>query len=99
MRNQKKKQKKFFFLIKTFKISTTFIAEAIRRLSESLILPFNCKRYANVLKEEYFIFEKEYQEFFDKIGVKLDKLKSSIQSFGLEAEKFHTRLYSIDLTK
>ena len=73
-------------------------AESVRRLANSLILPFNVTRYATVLQAEFIDFQNEYQDVLDSLNIKLDHLKHSLDSFKDVAEKFHERLAQSDKT-
>jgi hypothetical protein len=78
---------------------TLFMSESVRRLSEALILPFNCSRYARQMQREYFIFEQDYKTVLEDLGIKTNALKASLASFAQVAQSFHQNLTQIDRTK
>ena len=73
--------------------------ELVRRLADSLILPFNCSRYASVLNDEYQIFKKQYQNDFKILNIELNHIEKVLGDFAQESRKFHERLNSIDKKK
>ena len=73
--------------------------ELLRRMSDSLILPFNLNTYANELRKEYASFERDYKSDLDRLKISLSALDASISNFTRTAENFHNRLSSIDKTK
>jgi N-acetylated-alpha-linked acidic dipeptidase len=73
--------------------------ELIRRLADSLILPFNCSRYASVLKEEYQIFKNQYESDFKSLNIELKHVENAIDNFAIQSRKFHERLNKIDMKK
>ena len=74
-------------------------AELLRRMADSLILPFNLNTYAKEIQKEYDLFEAEYKNDLDALNISLLRLKSSISNFTRVAADFHKRLESIDKTK
>ena len=75
-------------------------AEIIRTISDSLILPFNVKTYANELIREYKAFEEKNKDFMEnELKIKLDYFRSSIYNLSSAAESFHKRLSAVDKTK
>ncbi len=72
------------------------IAEFGRRMSDSLILPFNCSSYAEQLKIELNSFKTMYSSQLVNLKVSLDKLDKSINNFSLSAKFFHERFDSLN---
>jgi hypothetical protein len=75
------------------------VSELGRRLSDSLILPFNAISYAEQLVIESNNFKKLYKLKLDNLNISLANLDNSIVNFGLVASKFHSRLEKLDLKK
>ena len=71
------------------------IAEFGRRMSDSLILPFNCSSYAEQLEIELKSFRNMYSLKLDNLNVSLVKLEKSINNFAISAKLFHERLNSL----
>ncbi len=84
---------------KVFRLMTLFMGESVRRLSEALILPFNCSRYAKQMQREYLVFEKDYKSALEVLGISTNQLKASLDCFSLVADSFHRNLSQIDRTK
>lgn len=74
-------------------------AELLRKVSDTLILPYNFNTYAKQLMIEYEAFEDENKKDLDRLGIKYDDIKHAINNFTLAASNFHKRLNSIDKTK
>ena len=74
-------------------------AELLRQCSDSLILPFNAKRYAKVLNNEYKTFKSKNQIHFNKLNISLNYLEDALKQFENVTEQFHNRLNSLDKTK
>lgn len=81
---------------KTLSLIATVIAEFGRRMSDSLILPFNCSSYAEQLKIELNSFKTMYSSQLVNLKVSLDKLDKSINNFSLSAKFFHERFDSLN---
>ena len=86
-------------ILKAFRMISIINGELLRRMSDSLILPFNLNTYAKELKKEYESFELEYKKDLDNLRISLVELKSSISNFTHVAENFHKRLDLIDRNK
>lgn len=81
-------------------MSAIIAAELLRTLSDSLILPFNFKIYANELIREYDDFEKEFKTVLnDELNITLDYLRSSVYNLSSVADNFHRRLSGVDKSK
>ena len=74
-------------------------AELLRKVSDTLILPYNFNTYAKQLMIEYEAFEADNKKDLDSLGIKYDDIKHAINNFTLAASNFHKRLNSIDKTK
>ncbi len=74
-------------------------SELLRRMADSLILPFNLNAYAQALQEEYDYFEGQYKRDLDALSINLESLKYAVKNFTLAAENFHKRLNLADKTK
>lgn len=81
---------------KASELLSKVMAEIVRSMSSSLIVPFNCSRYANVLNREFVKFQARFGDIFQEIDVKLDDLNSTLTNFTRVAEKFHQRLNSLN---
>ncbi len=81
---------------KAMKLLSTISTELIRRLSDSLILPFNCNNYAQELTEAYHEFEKANLQYLNMINVSVVYFKKSIENFTAIASDFTNRLSKID---
>lgn len=86
-------------LIKAFKVITSVVGELARRMSESLVLPFNCVTYAEELERELQSFEKMYASDFSEYKIDFSSLRLAAQNFTRIASEFHKRLNLIDKTK
>ncbi len=75
------------------------MSELTRTLSESLILPFNCTRYAHEMHKMLKTFEKNYGALLSSHGISLNGLNDAIGNYTLAAELFHKRLVNIDRTQ
>ena len=73
--------------------------ELLRRMSDSLILPFNLYTYARELEKEYNAFEVDYKIDLDTLNISLIELKASISNFTNTAKVFHERLEKVDKNK
>jgi hypothetical protein len=71
----------------------------LRQCSDSLILPFNVKRYSTVLNKEYKAFKLKNQINFSKLNISLNYLEDALKQFENVTEQFHNRLNSLDKTK
>lgn len=78
---------------------TTIIGEMARRVSESLILPFNCTTLAKSIESESNAYLKTYQSIFDSYQIDVNPLKWAISNFTRNAQDFHLRLDSLDKSK
>lgn len=74
----------------------TLVSELSRRLSDELILPFNCSSYSSQLQIELKLFKNAYKEKLDELNINLDKLELSISNFIAAARNFHTKLSALD---
>ena len=81
---------------KAMKLLATISTELIRRLSDSLILPFNCNNYAKELNEAYNQFESDNLEYLNKMNVTIVHFKNSIENFTSIASEFMIRLKNLD---
>ena len=78
-------------------MSGIIAAEIIRKISDSLILPFNVKTYANELVREYKDFEEKHKNLLEnELKITLDYFRSSIYNLSAAAEDFHKRLSNVD---
>jgi hypothetical protein len=97
------KHKKNYIIVvaylKSFRLITIVVGELTRRLTEALILPFNCVTYAESLYNEFSDFEKIYKADFDSYQLDLNHLKWAISNFTRNAQDFHKRLNEIDTSK
>lgn len=75
------------------------ISEAVRQLTEKLILPFNCVSYAESLENEFKNFETTYKSDFESYNMDMNLLRSAISNFTATANDFHKRLNAIDTSK
>ena len=73
--------------------------ELLRRMSDSLILPFNLNTYAKELQKEFDAFELAYKSDLDRLNIGLSDLRASIGNFTKAAQDFHQRLKSVDKNK
>ncbi len=73
--------------------------ELVRRLADSLVLPFNCKRYAKVLQSEYKTFKSNNGLQLEKLNVSLNHLEAALNQFEQVSHKFNARLNSVDRSK
>jgi len=71
-------------------------AELMRRITDNIILPFNCKSYANELINEVEIFQSAFEEDFKEINISLNDFRASIYNFSVNANDFHRRLEIVD---
>lgn len=78
---------------------TTIIGEMTRRVSEALILPFDCVTYAKSIENEFKGFINNYKADLDDFQIDLMPLKLAISNFTRNAQDFHSRLNSLDKTK
>jgi hypothetical protein len=76
-----------------------FIGESVRRISEALILPFNCTRYARQMQLEFSLFEQEIKKILEQLDIGTEKVRNSLASFVAVADSFHANLTKIDRTK
>lgn len=75
------------------------MSEIVRQMSERPVLPFNCKTYAQDLKDEFDKFEQTYRDDFVAYGIDMNLLRWSILNFTQAANNFHERLTKIDKTR
>jgi hypothetical protein len=87
------------FNLKSFKAVTTVVAELARRLSDSLILPFNCNNYATDMKNMMADLKKTYGSELNSQGISLNDLEEVINNYEKASLKFHERLDKIDKTQ
>ena len=74
-------------------------SELLRRMTDRLILPFNCVNYANELIKEYKHFEETYKNDLNQLNIGLDHFKAAVYNFSWNANEFHKRLDAIDKQK
>lgn len=89
----------FFCIFKSFKLITVIVGELTRRISEALILPFNCATYAEELEKEFLDFENTYKSDFAAYKIDFDPLRWAISNFSRVAIDFHKRLSLLDKSK
>jgi hypothetical protein len=77
----------------------TISSELIRRLSDSLILPFNCNNYARELEKALDQFEKTHSAYLNKMNISFDYFKASVHNFTLASSYFMKRLSKLDKTQ
>ena len=81
-------------------MSGVIAAEMIRRLSDSLVLPFNLVTYAYEVEKEYNSFEKTHLDLLkNELNITLEYFKEAVQNLILAAKEFHKRLNETDKTK
>ena len=85
--------------LKSFKAIASVVAELARRLSDSLILPFNCINYATDMKKMLDDLKIKYGTVLDQQKISLTDLEAVINNFGKAAASFHSRLEKIDKTQ
>lgn len=73
--------------------------ELLRRMSDSLILPFNLNTYAKELRKEYDAFESEYKSDLHSLNISLLELRASVDNFTKTARDFHERLSMVNKNK
>ena len=78
---------------------TIIASELTRRMSDSLILPFNINTYAEELQKEFDYFKANYNSLLSSLSIGLDELSYSIKNFTLASQNFHKRLSQSDKTK
>lgn len=83
----------------TFRIIALISGELVRRLADSLILPFNCTRYAHVLNNEYAKFKKVHLDDFKSLNLSFYHIEEALNSFELNSRVFHKRINAIDRKK
>ena len=88
--------KKLNFCLQSFKAISTVVAELARRLSDSLILPFNCNEYADDMKIMLVDLKLKYGADLNNQNIKLDGLEESINNYAKASKQFHERLNKID---
>jgi len=74
-------------------------AEMIRKLSDSLLLPFSVETYADELYVEFMEFQNKFGQNLNNLNIYLDKLELAISNFTLEARRFQSKLAKIDTNK
>ena len=87
------------FKIQSFKAVATVVAELARRLSDDLILPFNCINYATDMKSMLDDLKINYGEILNEQNISLNPLQEVINNYENAARKFHQRLDKIDKTQ
>lgn len=78
---------------------TVVVGELARRLTDSLILPFNSETYSFEIQKEFNKFEKENIFELNCLNITLDQFRASVTNFTYETKKFHAKLNKIDKTK
>ena len=78
---------------------TIVIGELVRRLSDSLILPFNCISYSNEIQREFDNFVKENKLFLNELNISLDMFELAVKNFSSSTFKFHQKLNQLDKKK
>lgn len=78
---------------------TAIVGELTRRISEALVLPFNCITYAEEIEKELASFEETYAADFAEYGIDFNPLRWATRNFTRVATEFHKRLDSIDKSK
>lgn len=71
-------------------------SELTRRLSESLILPLNVKRYPVEIQKELESFERKNGDELNKLSISLDGLRASIKNLTQVTNQFQERLDKIN---
>jgi hypothetical protein len=73
--------------------------EMIRKLSDSLILPFSPETYADELYFEFMEFQNRFAIELNNWNISLFRLELAISNFTLEARRFQSKLSEIDINK
>ncbi|XP_077994025.1 N-acetylated-alpha-linked acidic dipeptidase 2-like [Glandiceps talaboti] len=94
-----------FYLVKQF-IDPDFTAslavarlwaEVARDLSESVIIPFDCKDYAKQLKDAVANLKDAYETNMASKGITFGALDSAVENFTESADSFHTSITEMTL--
>ena len=70
---------------------TIVVGELARRLSDSLVLPFNYVTYANEIQKEFNQFALAYLNELTAINISLSQFSSAVGNFSAAAKEFHTK--------
>ncbi|XP_035665201.1 N-acetylated-alpha-linked acidic dipeptidase 2-like [Branchiostoma floridae] len=70
--------------------------ELIRRLADSLVLPYDCRKYWLSLSAFLQATEQDFGSMLYNQGISIDALRSAVYNYTAAAEGFHDRLQAID---
>ena len=80
----------------SIRLMALIISEMVRQLSDSLILPFNCIRYAKQLEIELGLLKYQFKKEIDNNVFSFTKLDYAISNFTRAAKHFHQLVRTLD---
>ncbi|XP_035667164.1 putative N-acetylated-alpha-linked acidic dipeptidase [Branchiostoma floridae] len=70
--------------------------ELVRRLADSLVLPYDCRKYGPSLSAFLQATEQDFGSMLYNQGISIDALRSAVDNYTSAAEGFQRRVQAID---
>jgi hypothetical protein len=76
---------------------TIIVSEIVRKISDSVIIPFDCITYGKQMKIELDSLKVQYKKEINDLNLKsFKKINLAIENFTQAATEFHNRISSLD---